>query len=343
MPFNWKPRATDSIFYRYGMATVLVGVACLATAALWLLVDRPISAPLFVVAIVLSAWRGGLRVGFYASLISGLALDFFYFSPYFEFQGSRDELVRLGLFLAEGCVLSWLMEKLRNATDAMIASREELRALTKFQETLRESERKSIALEIHDELGQRLTELKMDVKLMQKRLDGASPGSDGLGRLSDKIDSTIEAVRRISSELRPPVLDDFGLVAASEWQVQQFEKNTHIPCEFTSDFDDLDLGAESNSAVFRVLQEALTNIARHARASRVAVELRRGMDGLIMRVIDDGRGIGELASGSPARLGIVGMRERSRIVRGELAIGSPEGGGTVVELRVPLDTMRLST
>jgi two-component system sensor histidine kinase UhpB len=106
-----------------------------------------------------------------------------------------------------------------------------------------------------------------------------------------------------------------------------------------SDFDDLDLGAESNSAVFRVLQEALTNVARHARASRVAVELRRGIDALVVRVADDGAGIvlSDEDARRPRTLGILGMRERSRLVGGELAIASPESGGTVVELRVPLD------
>lgn len=343
MPFNWSPRSKDSFLFRYGTATVLVGAATLATSGLWLIVERPISAPLYVVAIVISAWKGGLRVGFYAALLAGFAIDFFFFPPFYRFEGARDELVRLLLFFGEGCVLSWLMEKFRRATEALIASREELRALTRFQETLRESERKSIALEIHDELGQRLTELKMDARMMQRRIAaGGAAGSvvlDGLDRLSEKIDGTIETVRRISSELRPSVLDDFGLVAASEWQVQQFEKNTHIRCEFASDFEDLDLGAESNSAVFRVLQEALTNVARHARASRVAVELRRGIDALIVRVVDDGAGIvlPEEAAKRPRTLGILGMRERSRLVGGELAIGTPESGGTVVELRVPMD------
>ncbi|MEP6947586.1 MAG: sensor histidine kinase [Acidobacteriota bacterium] len=330
-----------SFVFRYAAATALVIVATVLTSGLWLIVNRPVSAPLFIVAIVLSTWLFGLRVGIYASLIAGVAIDYYFIGPFYEFTASREEIVRLALFVGEGTFLSLLINKLRIFSDEIRVSREELRELTKHQQTLRETEQKRIALEIHDELGQALTGLKMDVHFIRRQLLESGQPAEGdeivndLDKLSKKIDVTIGTVRRISSEIRPSILDDFGLVAASEWQAREFQRNSDIRCHFSSVPEEMDLGNDANTAVFRILQEALTNVARHAHARSVIVRLQNSESGLTMTVADDGVGIGGEGLDRRKSLGILGMRERSRLIGGILDISSSQEGGTRVELRLP--------
>lgn len=341
MPFGKGKFISQPIVVRYGVATLFAVLASVLTSGLWLIVDRPISAPLFLAAIVASTWLFGLRVGFYTSFICGILIDFYFVQPFHTFTFSEEEILRLILFYGEAGLLSWLVDKLRSATYEIEASREELRELTKYQQTLRESEQKRIALEIHDELGQALTGLKMDVHFLNRQIVSSDLGPsknvvmNDLDDLSKKIDATIGTVRRISSDLRPSILDDFGLVAASEWQTQQFEQNTEIRCRFATEIEDIDLGPESNTAVFRILQEALTNVVRHADAKSVSVNLSKGDDGVVMTVADDGKGIDLKRLKLRTSLGIVGMRERTRLIGGELDISNAFDGGTVVELRIP--------
>jgi len=181
----------------------------------------------------------------------------------------------------------------------------------------------------------------MDVHLLNRRLHGPdgnlskeriSNDLDDLGRV---IDATILSVRRIASELRPSVLDDFGLVAAIEWQAQEFERKTEIPCVFKADTDSLDFGPESNTAVFRIFQEALTNVARHADANRVLVDFQTSNGDVVMTVRDNGKGIYINRIKQQQSLGILGMQERTRLIGGELDIGTLPDGGTGVELKVP--------
>ena len=328
------------VWFGTGLTVLLVLAALAVTSVLWQIVDRPVSTPLFLAAIAVSAWLFGFRYGMLAALLSGIAIDYFYFPPYHEFSGDREEIVRLTLFMLEGAILSWLTEKLSAASEELSNSREELRELTKHLETLRENEQKRIALEIHDELGQALTGLKMRLHLLKRQADtngtvSHAELSDGFYELNGMVDSTISTVRRIASELRPSLLDDFGLVAAMEWQAVEFERKTSIPCIFNADTDNLDLGPESNTAVYRILQEALTNAARHSGASRVFVDLRTKADAIVMKVKDDGSGI-DLESVTRNRsLGIIGMRERSRLLGGEISIDSQDDGGTTIELSIP--------
>ena len=326
---------------RYLAAILLIGLASLMTSLLWLLVDRPISAPLFLGAIVLSTWIGGIRVGIFSSLLAGFAIDYFFVQPFNSFTGTQEELIRLILFFGEGSLLSWLAERLRTASEDITKSREELRELTGYQQTLRESEQKRIALEIHDELGQALTGLKMDAHFLSERISQLGPVSErenalkDVNDLSKRIDKTLISVRRITSELRPSILDDFGLVAASEWQVKEFERTTTIKCDFRSNVDELDLGSDSNTAVFRILQEALTNVARHAAAKSVSIGLSSLADGVTMTVIDDGKGIGIDSHIGIQTLGLLGMRERTRLIGGHLDILEQPSGGTKIELTIP--------
>lgn len=327
---------------RYAISIALVGLATVVTSGLWLLVERAVTSPLYLAAISLAAYYFGMRAGVFASVVAGLAIDLFFVEPYYDFSGSRDEVVRLFLFVVEGSFLSLLIDRIKLAADELRNSREELLQLTQYQQTLREAEQKRIALEIHDELGQALTGLKLDIHLLKRQAETVRPGaetiSSGLEGLSSRVDSTIGTVRRIASELRPSVLDDFGLVAALEWQASQFRSNTGIKCKFRAGADDLGLEKEADSGVFRIAQEALTNIARHAKASKVEIDIYRTNGFAILRIADDGQGFDTSALAKKRSLGLLGMRERARLMNGDLKIESDGELGTVVELTVPLAT-----
>jgi len=218
---------------------------------------------------------------------------------------------------------------------------DQLRELSAHVESIREDERTGIAREIHDDLGQALTALKMDLAWLGRRLADGRPEDGSVLReriqgMSDLTDAVIERVRRISAELRPGVLDDLGLLAAFEWQGQEFEQRTEATCSIRSNFGDERLDPAVSTAVFRIFQEALTNVARHARAHHVDVTLVREDGHLTMTVQDDGVGIPAEAGQSLTALGLLGMRERARRLGGTASVLPAEEGGTVVRVRVPL-------
>ena len=226
----------------------------------------------------------------------------------------------------------------KKSEQALIQSHERLRELTSHLQVVREDERALIAREIHDELGQALTALKMDVHWLRKRLSGEKQGLiDKADAMSGLIDSTVYSVRRICAELRPRLLDDFGLSAAIEWEAEEFAKRTDIECEIHSDPEDMTLSHEISTAIFRIFQEALTNIARHANATRVEILLKRNHGRVRMIVRDDGKGINEQEIQNPKSFGIRGIRERVNYLGGKLYIlGS--GNGTAVDVVIPLDS-----
>jgi PAS domain S-box-containing protein len=216
---------------------------------------------------------------------------------------------------------------------------QQMRALLAHIESVREEERTAIAREIHDELGQALTALKMDVSWIGRRLAGRQDGGDALREklddMSGMIDETIDRVRRISRDLRPGVLDDLGLLAAIEWQAQEVERRTGMSLAVESNLGDVRLPRDLATAVFRILQEALTNVCRHAEASRVVVRLSE-LDGrLRLQVDDDGKGISPQALASPKSLGLLGMHERVRRLGGWLHVGGEPGRGTQLIVDVP--------
>jgi signal transduction histidine kinase len=230
----------------------------------------------------------------------------------------------------------------REAEEDLRRSQRQLSDLSAHVEWAREEERRTISREIHDELGQALTALKMDLALLSSRVreGGSGIASEALGErlrgMSDLTEETIERVRRLARELRPGVLDDLGLEAALEWQAQDFEARTGIACRVHSRLGDEKLPRPLATAFFRTFQEALTNVARHAQAQRVEVALHRTQDRLTLEVSDDGRGISEEAVAGAKSLGLVGMRERARRLGGQFAISGAVGRGTTVTLSVPL-------
>ncbi len=217
-------------------------------------------------------------------------------------------------------------------------SRERLRRLSINSRRVREEERTSISRELHDELGQVLTGIKMDVAWIGRR----TPEDNALivervNSLLPLIDDAIVSVQRISMALRPPALDDFGLQEAMKLAAEDFEKRTNVVCEIISKPQIILLNGEISTEAFRIFQEALTNVARHAGAQRVVVCLRRAGDAFIMEISDDGRGITEEQISDLKSIGLTGMRERAFVIGGSLTVAGAQGKGTTVTLSVPLN------
>ncbi len=230
------------------------------------------------------------------------------------------------------------LEKLvRVRTAELILSNEELRKFSHYLEEAREKERTLIAREVHDELGQSLTALKIELSLLAKRLP---PGQQKLAEKTESmaalIESTIQSVKRISTELRPGVLDHLGLTAALEWQAGEFEKRTGIACEVLCEPAEIPVDRDRSTTMFRIFQETLTNVARHAKASKVDVLLKREDGELVLLVQDDGSGITREQSSDTRSLGLIGMRERVHYWGGSMEIRGETGRGTTVEARIPL-------
>lgn len=220
------------------------------------------------------------------------------------------------------------------------ASRARLAELTAHIEQVKEQERTRIAREIHDELGGNLTAIKMALAMLTRRLPADQPQlADKAAYVEALVDRTIDAVHRISLDLRPSMLD-FGIVAALAWQVREFEKQVGYPCSMRANADEIELGLDASTALFRVFQEALTNIARHAHASRVTVRLQRQRQQLVLRVSDNGAGIGDGDRAKPASFGLRGMHERVAALGGTLALARAPTGGTVVTIKIPLPAPR---
>jgi PAS domain S-box-containing protein len=223
------------------------------------------------------------------------------------------------------------------AEKELLVYTQEIKRLTAHLEQVREDERTRIAREVHDELGQQLTGLKMDASWLLKRI---SPEQviihEKLSGMLSLMDHTIKTIRRISSDLRPGILDDLGLVAALEWQSAEFEKQYEIGCVFKSEVGDLQTERQLATAVFRIYQEALTNVVRHARANRVESTFQRTSTGMVLTVRDNGRGFNDNEVKSKGTLGLIGMRERALMVGAELTIESKVGAGTIVKLKIPL-------
>ncbi|MBW1896458.1 MAG: PAS domain S-box protein, partial [Deltaproteobacteria bacterium] len=234
------------------------------------------------------------------------------------------------------CLVRDVTERV-NAEDELKKSREQLRDLSTYLQSAREQERTSIAREVHDDLGQTLTALKMDLSWLNKKLP---KGQDALvektNAMTDLIDSSIQSVQRISSELRPGLLDDLGLTAAIEWQAEEFEKRSGIICEVNFDPEEIVLDRNLATTIFRIFQETLTNVARHANASEVRVDLIHKQDRLRLIVTDNGEGISDEKLSDPKAFGLIGMRERAFFWAGEVHITGIPNEGTTVEVSIPM-------
>ena len=222
------------------------------------------------------------------------------------------------------------------ATEQIRASSDQLRALASRLQKVREEERTVIAREIHDELGQALTGLRLDVSWMKRRLPHDHEAVAQCASIAQRIDQTPNSVRRIATELRPSVLDQLGLAAALEWQGHEFATRTGLVVDIDLCADDIPIPDDLGSSAFRILQESLTNIARHASATRVTIQLRLSPRRMKLVITDDGIGIPPSRLDGTGSLGLVGMRERALACGGTLDVARGQSGGTVITLRVPL-------
>lgn len=214
-------------------------------------------------------------------------------------------------------------------------SRAQLAELSAHIERVKEHERTRIAREIHDDLGGNLTAIKMALALLKRRLPDDETMTDKADYVDSLVDRTIEAIHRISVDLRPSILD-FGIVAAIDWQAREFEKQAGIPCQVLTNKKEIDLSAEQASALFRIFQESLTNISKHAKASRVTVKLTRSVRTVRLEISDNGRGISARDQMKPKSFGIRGMIERANALGGSLTVTKVASGGSAVAIRIPL-------
>ncbi len=226
----------------------------------------------------------------------------------------------------------------KQVEDALKDSRDQFRNLSAHLQSVREEERSYIAREIHDELGQSLTALKMDLIWLSKKLtDDQKDLRQKIQTMFDLIDLTITTVRRISTDLRPGLLDDLGLTAALEWYGEDFEKRTGIKCNLDINPAEIEIAQDQSIAIFRIFQETLTNVARHARATRVDTNLRIENHTLRMLIQDNGIGIRDEQVNDPKNLGLVGLRERVFPWSGKIEITGIKNKGTTVRIEIPLD------
>lgn len=260
--------------------------------------------------------------------------DFVYetrYTPIFDADGTVTGIIGVSVDITEG----------KRIENELLTSQKNLRDLSAHLESIREEERKYLARELHDELGQTLTALKIDLTKLGEKIPNfkdAKIRSQVLERIPamlEIVDTAMETTQKIISALRPGVLDELGLAAAVEWLVQEFQNRTAIKCGLKLDFEDDGLPQNIKTAMFRILQECLTNITRHAAADKVLIELKNAGDFLILTVEDNGRGIGKNKLQTTKSFGVAGMRERAFLLDGIFEISRPEKGGTRISVKIP--------
>lgn len=227
----------------------------------------------------------------------------------------------------------------KQAEEQLKASHEELQLLTSHLLDVKEEERQRISREIHDELGQLVTAIKMDMLWIRKKMntdDSSEKIAEKIEMINHMLDEAVVFVRRISSELRPRILDDFGLVAALDWQSKEFEKRFSIPVYFTEPKEWVELPADIATGLFRMFQESLTNVARHSAAKHVSASVMAENNAVTLTIADDGRGFDINTVVGKKTLGLLGMKERAAIMHGQLNIMSTPGKGTTVTVTVPV-------
>jgi PAS domain S-box-containing protein len=231
----------------------------------------------------------------------------------------------------------------KRAKDKLEQSYRQVRELAEHLHTIREDERVAMSRDIHDDMGQILTALKIELSIIETELvtkdDLLKPENllAEIKEMQNLVDEAIQSVRKLLKELRPDVLDNLGLLKAIIWQAEEFEKRNNVKCYFHSNVTEINLDKKKSVAILRILQEALTNITRHANATKVEIKLNLLDNEILLKVIDDGVGFSQKTLSERKTMGIVGMRERTLILGGEFEILSREGNGTTVLLSIPLN------
>jgi signal transduction histidine kinase len=231
----------------------------------------------------------------------------------------------------------FMVVRLKQAEEELENSRDQLRALAANLQSAREDERAVIAREIHDEFGQALTSLQLGLSWLAAKLTPKQQALQGKIRsLSALVTTLIRSVRRIADELRPGVLDELGLVKTLKSEAREFKRHTGIQCRFETNIGNAKFDRAGSVAVFRIVQAALTNVARHAEASRASIALMKRKKDLLLTVYDNGKGIPREKVSSHNSLGIIGMRERALALDGTLTLTGSKNKGTTLRARIPL-------
>lgn len=239
-----------------------------------------------------------------------------------------------GAEILEGIIID-ITDRKRNENE-LRAKNEQLRELSEHLQNVREQERTSIAREIHDELAQQLTLIKMDITSLQKKLVNSDQMTmDRLEALRAMVDEGVKSVRKISSQLRPSILDDMGLAAAIEWQLKDFGKRSGIETRLTAIKEELPIPDMIRTGLFRIVQESLTNVARYANARHVHVSLQHENNELLLSIADDGVGFDSKEVAAKKTFGILGMKERAAMMKGHYMIETAPGKGTTVIVSIP--------
>jgi Signal transduction histidine kinase len=225
----------------------------------------------------------------------------------------------------------------RQAEEELRASHAALRELSASLQSVREEERTRIARGLHDELGQRVTALRMNLDWIIEKLPDNQPQlSDKAETMRALLEETVRSVRRIAADLRPMMLDDLGIAAAIEWLGEEFSQRTGIHCEIKVCDDELDLDELIATSLYRMVQEALTNVARHAEATAVNICVQQCAERIVLKIQDNGKGMSSEAQRKRKSFGLLGMRERAHVLGGKLTITSEPMAGTCIEISIPL-------
>ncbi len=226
----------------------------------------------------------------------------------------------------------------KRAEETLRESRERLRNLLAYLQSAIENERIVIAREIHDGLGQLLTAIKMDIYWLRRNLTRKNQDNlfEKISDMIELVNNTIQIVKQVSTQLRPAVLDDLGLLAALEWEVEEFKKRMEIECRLTTNINGLDIDNDRATAIYRITQEALTNVARHAQASKVEIDLEYDSGCLLLEIADNGVGISEEQLSSPNSFGLIGVRERVIQYGGEFSVYGVNKKGTQIRVSLPV-------
>jgi len=254
-----------------------------------------------------------------------------------RYRNQLEELVaeRTGDLNQANILLRKEVEERASAEHQLKIIREQLRNLSNHLQNIREEEKTRIAREVHDELGQSLTALKMDLVCLKQELPGLQPDlQERIQTMSGLIDSTITSVQRISSELRPQILDVMGLCEAISWQAREYQKRTTL--RFDLNCEQVSINKELTTELFRIFQEALTNVVRHSRADRVCVSLHQNAEQITLEIGDNGQGMPPEKINAPQSLGLIGIRERVLFFGGEVEFQGEPGKGTRVIVKTPL-------
>jgi signal transduction histidine kinase len=215
-------------------------------------------------------------------------------------------------------------------------SHEKLRRLYVHLNSVREEERANLAREVHDELGQILSALKMDILYLNKKYDDHKALIEKTKTMSELVDAMIKTTKRIVTDLRPSILDHFGISAAVDWHVKEFQKRTGIHCELVANPEDIVTDRDISTTIFRICQEALTNVLRHAEATKVKISLEQKEGGIFLSIEDNGKGIAKENIVKPQSFGLVGIKERIAFIGGEVAINGIKDAGTIISVRIPV-------